>query len=68
MDPMIIALIELSPFVVPPDTGDVAVYPNFAAPQVLKTINKLWENAKKYIYNLSHTSTSAGHQLMWLSG
>ncbi len=42
------ALIKLSPFVAPPDLGDAPVYPNFAAPQVLKTIDKLWENEKKY--------------------
>jgi hypothetical protein len=41
MDLMMNALIKLSPFVAPPDPGNVPVYPNFAAPQVLKTINKL---------------------------
>jgi hypothetical protein len=39
-------LIKLSPVIAPPDPGNVPVYPNFAAPQVLKTINKLWESAK----------------------
>jgi hypothetical protein len=48
MDPMMFALIELSPFVVPPDPGDVPVYSNFAALQVLKTINKPWEKAKNH--------------------
>jgi hypothetical protein len=41
MDQTMYALIELSPFVAPPDLGNVPIYPNFAAPQVLKTINKL---------------------------
>jgi hypothetical protein len=41
MDPTMFLLIELSPFVAPPDIGNVPVYPNFAAPQVLRTINKL---------------------------
>jgi hypothetical protein len=40
------AFIKLSPFVAPTDRGDVPNYPNYAAPQVLKTTNKLWENAK----------------------
>jgi hypothetical protein len=48
MDPTMYALIELSPFIAPPDLGDAPIYPNFAAPQVLKTIDKLWENAKNY--------------------
>jgi hypothetical protein len=48
MDPAMYTLIKLSPFIVPPDLGDAPIYPNFAAPQVLKTIDKLWENAKNY--------------------
>jgi hypothetical protein len=58
MDPTMYASIKLSPFVAPSDPGNVSIYPNFAAPQLLKTIDKLWENAKKFI---SHTSTSARH-------
>jgi hypothetical protein len=48
MDPTMYALFELSPFVTPPDLGNVLVYPNFAALLVLKTFNKLWENARNY--------------------
>jgi hypothetical protein len=63
MDPMIYALIELSLFVAPPDPGNVPVYPNFAALQVLKTINKLWENAKKYYLSYINTSRACFHML-----
>ncbi len=48
MDPTMYVLIKLSPFVAPPDPGNVPFYLNFAAPQVLKTIDNLWENAQNY--------------------
>jgi hypothetical protein len=48
MDLRMYVLIKLSPFVAPPDPGNVPIYPNFAVRQVLKTINTLWENAGNY--------------------
>jgi hypothetical protein len=63
MDPTMYELIELSPFVTPPDPGDVPVYPNFAAPQVLKTIDKLWENAKKYYLSYVNISRACFRML-----
>ncbi len=48
MDPTINALVDLSPFAAPPDPGDVPMYPNFALPQVLKTVEQLWDNVRNY--------------------
>ena len=59
MDPTTYVLTILSPFVTSPWSGPCShLSQYFAAPQVLKTINKLWENREIII---SHTLTSAGH-------
>jgi hypothetical protein len=63
MDLTMCALIELSPFVTPPDPGNVPVYPNFAAPQVLKTINKFWENARNYYLSYINISCACFRML-----
>jgi hypothetical protein len=63
MDPTMYALIELSPFVAPPDPGDVPICPNFAALQVLKTINKLWENAINYYLSYINISRACFRML-----
>jgi hypothetical protein len=48
MDPTMYTLIELSPFIAPPNLGNVLIYPAFATPQVLKTVEHLWENLQNY--------------------
>jgi hypothetical protein len=48
MDPTMYLLIELTPFTAPPDLGDLPNYPHFATPQVIKTLDQLWENARNY--------------------
>jgi hypothetical protein len=48
MDPTMYALIELSPFIAPPDPGKVPIYPAFPTPQVLKTVERLWDNSQNY--------------------
>ena len=49
MDPTTDVLTILSPFVTSPWSGPCShLSQYFAAPQVLKTINKLWENARNY--------------------
>ncbi len=63
MNPTMYALNELSPFVAPPDPGNVPIYPNFAAPQVLKTIDKLWENARNYYLSYVNISRACFRML-----
>jgi hypothetical protein len=48
IDPTMYALIELSPFIASPDQGDFPFYPTFATPQVLKTVEHLWDNLQNY--------------------
>ncbi len=48
MDPTMYALIELLPFIAPPDPGVVLIYPTFATLQVLKTVQRLWDNSQNY--------------------
>jgi hypothetical protein len=48
MDPIMYTLIKLSPFTAPPDLGDIPLYPNFASPQMLKTVEQLWDNPRNY--------------------
>jgi hypothetical protein len=48
MDPTMYPLIELSLFTAPPGPGNVPLYPNFASPQVLKMVERLWDNARNY--------------------
>ncbi len=42
------ALIEVTPFITQANPGDVPVYPQLAAIQVIKTIERVWENARNY--------------------
>jgi hypothetical protein len=48
MDPAMYSLIKLTLFMAPPDPGDVPHHPHFATAQVIKTMDKLWENAMNY--------------------
>jgi hypothetical protein len=52
------ALIETSVFTVPPNTGDIPTYPQFAAIQNIKMANHVWENARNYY--LSYINISCG--------
>jgi hypothetical protein len=63
MDPTMYALIKLSPFIAPPDLSKVPVYPNFAAPQMLKKIDKLWDNARKYYLSYVNISRACFRML-----
>ncbi len=57
------ALIKLSPFTAPPNPGDVPIYPNFALPQVLKTEERLWDNARNYYLSYINISWACFHML-----
>jgi hypothetical protein len=48
MDPTMYKLIKLSPFIAPPNPGNVPLYPNFTSPRVLKMVEQLWDNARNY--------------------
>ncbi len=49
MDPTMYAPIKLSHFnIAPPDPVNILIYPVFATPQVLKTVERLWDNLQNY--------------------
>jgi hypothetical protein len=49
MDPTMYSLIEVNPFVAPPDPGPTAVYnAGFQTPQQMKMTEQIWENDKIY--------------------
>jgi hypothetical protein len=48
MDSAMYLLIKFTLFVVPPDPGNVPNYPQFVTPQVIKTLDQMWENARNY--------------------
>jgi hypothetical protein len=57
MDPTMYALLNPTPFFAPTDSGDVPVYPPFATPAAIKTINCQYKNTKNYFMsyvNISH--------------
>jgi hypothetical protein len=50
-------LIETFIFAVPPDSGNIPTYPQFAAIQNIKMADCVWENARNYYLfyiNISH--------------
>jgi hypothetical protein len=48
MVPRMCSLIQLNLFAAPPDPGDVLNYPQFMTPQMIKTLDQLWENTRNY--------------------
>jgi hypothetical protein len=48
MDPAMDSLIKFTPYAAPTDPGDVPNYPQFATPQVIKTLDRSWENTRYY--------------------
>jgi hypothetical protein len=63
MDPTMYAFIKLSPFVALPDPGKVPIYPGFATPQVLNTVEPLWDNLQNYYLSYINISRACFHML-----
>jgi hypothetical protein len=56
MDPTIYALIKVATFLMPPNPGNVPVHPQFATVQMIKTANRIWENARNYYLSYIYIS------------
>ncbi len=48
MDSTMYALLDPTPFFAPLDPGDILVYPPFATPVAIKTVDCLYKNTKNY--------------------